>query len=199
MAAIAGILSKLYSCQFFSNEISRLGIQSEQQTEETFIDIAYEQNIPLVATNEAFFFDTDMYEAHDALVCIAASEYVSNDNRRKFSPNNRLRSEAEMVELFADLPEAVQNTVIIAKRCNFLSQKVNPLLPVFVCPDGLTQDEYIDKRAREGLHQRMEKHVYRPDMTDEERKAIDEKYYARLDYELSVIKKMGFPGYFLFS
>ena len=81
-------------------EISRIGLESERQTEDTFIDWAYKYNIPLVATNEAFFFDVDMYEAHDALVCIAAAEYVANENRKKFSPNNRLRSEAEMVDRF---------------------------------------------------------------------------------------------------
>ena len=178
-------------------EIARIGLEEEQKTEDTFIDLAYKYNIPLVATNEAFFFDTDMYEAHDALVCIAAGEVVANPNRKRFSPNNRLRSQEEMVELFKDLPEAVQNTVNIAIRCNYLSSKVNPLLPIFECPDGKTQDDYIDEQAHLGLRKRMEATVYTPEMTEEERKKIDEEYYARLEYELSVIKKMGFPGYFL--
>lgn len=181
----------------FYMEISRIGLETERQTEDKFIDLAYKYNIPLVATNEAFFFDVDMYEAHDALVCIAAAEYVANDNRKKFSPNNRLRSETEMVDLFADLPEAVQNTVNIAKRCSYLSSKVNPLLPIFECPGGMSQDDYIDQQARKGLDERMRAHVYFEGMTGEEKKEIDERYYARLEYELSVIKKMGFPGYFL--
>ncbi len=181
----------------FYMEIARIGLETEQKTEDKFIDLAYKHNIPLVATNEAFFFDADMYEAHDALVCIAAGEYVSNENRRKFSPNNRLKCEAEMVELFADLPEALENTVIIAKRCNFLSDKVQPLLPIFICPDGLSQDEYIDQQAHKGLKERMERHVYFEGMTENEKEELDKKYFARLEYELSVIKKMGFPGYFL--
>ena len=189
-------LQQIFGNRFYM-ELSRIGLDAEKQTENKFIDLAYKYNIPLVATNEAFFFDADMYEAHDALVCIAASEYVSNDNRRKFSPNNRLKSEDEMVALFADLPEAVQNTVQIAKRCNYLSDKVQPLLPIFLCPGGLTQDEYIDQEARKGLSERMERHVYFEGMTAEQKKELDEKYYARLEYELSVIKKMGFPGYFL--
>ena len=187
--------------QIFGNrlymEISRIGLESERQTEDTFIELAYKYNIPLVATNEAFFFDVDMYEAHDALVCIAAAEYVANDNRKKFSPNNRLRSEAEMVELFADLPEALESTVNIAKRCSYLSEKVQPLLPIFECPGGLSQDDYIDQEARKGLAGRMEKHVYFEGMTAEQKAELDKKYYDRLEYELSVIKKMGFPGYFL--
>lgn len=189
-------LREVFGDRFYM-EISRIGLETERQTEDKFIDLAYKYDIPLVATNEAFFFDADMYEAHDALVCIAAAEYVANDNRKKFSPNNRLRSEAEMVELFADLPEAVQNTVNIAKRCSYLSTKVNPLLPIFECPGGMSQDDYIDQQARKGLDERMRAHVYFEGMTEEEKKEIDERYYARLEYELSVIKKMGFPGYFL--
>ena len=189
-------LQEIFGDRFYM-EISRIGLESERQTEDKFIDLAYKYNIPLVATNEAFFFDADMYEAHDALVCIAAAEYVANDNRKKFSPNNRLRSEAEMVELFSDLPEALQNTVNIAKRCSYLSSKVNPLLPIFECPGAMSQDDYIDQQAHKGLDERMRAHVYFEGMTAEEKKELDDKYYARLEYELSVIKKMGFPGYFL--
>lgn len=178
-------------------EISRIGLETEQKTEDDFIDFAYKYNIPLVATNEAFFFDADMYEAHDALICIAAGEYVANDDRKKYLPNNRLRSAEEMVELFKDLPEAVQSTVNIAARCNYLSQKVDPLLPIFECPEGKTQDEFITEQAYKGLKQRMEAQVYNDSQTPEERAEIDKRYYERLDYELSVIKKMGFPGYFL--
>ena len=178
-------------------EISRIGTEKERLTEEAFIDLAYKYDIPLVATNEVFFLDEDMYEAHDALVCISAGEYVANENRRKFSINNRLRSEAEMVELFSDLPEAVNNTVRIAKLCNYLSKKVDPLLPIFECPEGKTQDEFITEEAYKGLNERLEKAVYFEGMTAEEKAEIDERYYARLEYELSVIKKMGFPGYFL--
>lgn len=178
-------------------EIMRIGLESEHKTEEDFINLAYKHNLPLVATNEAFFLDADMYEAHDALVCIATGEYVANENRKRFSPNNRLRSPEEMIELFKDLPEAVNNTVVIAERCSFLSEKVQPLLPIFECPEGKTQDEFITEEAYKGLKERMEAQVYFEGMTEEERREIDEKYYARLDYELSVIKKMGFPGYFL--
>lgn len=178
-------------------EISRIGLEKEQQTEESFIDLAYKYDIPLVATNEVFFLDESMYEAHDALVCISAGEYVSNENRRKFSINNRLRSEEEMVELFSDLPEAIESTVNISKRCNYLSKKVDPLLPIFECPQGKTQDEFITEEAYTGLNERLQKAVYFKGMTEEQKAEIDEKYYARLEYELSVIKKMGFPGYFL--
>ena len=189
-------LQKIYGDRLYM-EISRIGLEDERKTEDKFIDLAYKHNIPLVATNEAFFLDADMYEAHDALVCIAAGEYVANDNRKKFSPNNRLRPAEEMIELFKDLPEAIQSTVNIAKRCNYLSEKVQPLLPIFECPGGKTQDEFITEQAYKGLKERMEAHVYTAEMSEDERKETDKKYYERLEYELSVIKKMGFPGYFL--
>ncbi|MBR1398616.1 MAG: DNA polymerase III subunit alpha [Alphaproteobacteria bacterium] len=178
-------------------EISRVGYDEEKRTESAFIDMAYKYDIPLVATNDVYFFDTDMYEAHDALVCIAQGEYVANENRRRYLPTNRWRSESEMQELFSDIPEALQNTVNIAKRCNFLSQKKEPLLPIFICPDGMTQDEFITNEAYKGLHERMMLQVYTPEMTEEEKQKTDRIYYERLDYELCVIKKMGFPGYFL--
>ena len=178
-------------------EISRVGYDEEKATEPTFIELAYKYDVPLVATNDVFFFDEDMYEAHDALVCIAEGEYVANANRRKYLPENRWRNEDEMVSLFSDIPEAVENTVSIAKRCNYLSKKVEPLLPIFICPDGKTQDEFITEEAYKGLHEHMLVQVYTDDMTPEERYQTDKIYYTRLEYELNVIKKMGFPGYFL--
>ena len=178
-------------------EISRVGYDGEKLTENDFIEMAYKYDVPLVATNDVFFFDESMYEAHDALVCIAEGEYVSNEDRRKYLPGNHWKSEDEMVELFKDIPEAVENTVLIAKRCNYLSEKKDALLPIFICPDGKTQDEFITEESYKGLHERMEAQVYTADMSAEERLRTDTIYYNRLEYELSVIKKMGFPGYFL--
>lgn len=189
-------LLKIFSDRFYM-EISRIGLDEEKETEQAFIDLAYKYNVPLVATNEAFFLTPDMYEAHDALICVADGEVIANNDRRKFSINNRLKDEKEMVELFADLPEALENTVLIAKRCNYISEKVNPLLPIFECPDGKTQDEYITEEAKKGLQEHMEKQVYFEGMTADQKAEIDKKYYDRLEYELSVIKRMGFPGYFL--
>ena len=178
-------------------EISRVGYDGEKQTENDFIEMAYKYDIPLVATNEVFFFDKDMYEAHDALVCIADGEYVEDKDRRKYLPDNCWKSESEMINLFSDIPEAIENTVLIAKRCNFLSKKKDALLPIFICPEGKTQDEFITEESYKGLHERMEAQVYTKEMTPEERLKTDTEYYNRLEYELSVIKKMGFPGYFL--
>lgn len=104
-------------------EISRVGYDDEKKTENDFIELAYKYDVPLVATNDVFFFDESMYEAHDALICIAEGEYVANENRKKYLPGNHWKSESEMVDLFKDIPEAIENTVQIAKRCNFISKK----------------------------------------------------------------------------
>ena len=92
-------LKEVYGDRLYM-EISRIGLDKEAKTEPVFLDFAYKHNIPLVATNEAFFFDAEMYEAHDALVCIAMGEYVANENRPHYSPNQRLKTTTEMLELF---------------------------------------------------------------------------------------------------
>lgn len=122
---------------------------------------------------------------------------MANENRRKYLPGNHWRTEAEMVKLFEDIPEAVENTVNIAKRCNYLSYKMEPLLPIFICPEGKTQDEFITEEAYKGLNERMKIQVYHDGMSTEERAETDRHYYERLDYELSVIKKWGFRAIFL--
>ena len=167
-------------------EIQRHGTEKENKTEPAFLDLAYKCNIPLVATNEAYFIDPDMYEAHDAMLCIAEKTYVSVDDRRKETPEHYLKTPEQMKELFADLPEALQNTVQIAKRCFFMAKKKKPAFPNYDCK-GKTEDETLRDMAYKGFEMRMQ------GRTDEER----QRYQERLDYELGIIKQMGFPGYFL--
>lgn len=167
-------------------EIQRHGMPAEDQTEPTFLDLAYRLNVPLVATNEAFFMTPDMYEAHDAMLCIAEKTFVSEDNRRRVTPEHYLKTAAEMAELFADLPEALQNTVVIAKRCAFMAEKKKPAFPLYDC-HGKTPAQVLRDMADKGFEMRMK------GRTDEERK----KYRERMEYELGVIEQMGFPSYFL--
>lgn len=167
-------------------ELQRHGLENEEQTEPHFLEMAYKYNVPLVATNEAFFLTPDMFEAHDALICIAEKTYVSVTERRRLTPEHYLKTPAEMKELFKDLPEAISNTVLIARRCAFMTQHKKPAFPNFDC-GGLTEDELLYKQAHEGLALRLEG---RP---EEDKKP----YYERLEYELGIIKQMGFPGYFL--
>ena len=101
-------------------ELQRHGLEIEDRLEPAFIDLAYVHDIPLLATNEAFFADDTMYEAHDALLCISQSVYVSQAERRRVTQEHRFKSASEMRALFADLPEAIENTLVVAKRCAFM-------------------------------------------------------------------------------
>ncbi|PTQ70793.1 DNA polymerase III subunit alpha [Celeribacter persicus] len=159
--------------------------EAERLTERPFIEWAYDLGLPLVATNDVYFPKEDMYEAHDALICIAEGAYVDQvDPRRRLTPQHYFKSPAEMTALFADLPEAVENTVEIAKRCAFKAYKRDPILPKFADDEV----EELRKQAWEGLDKRLA--VIQPAGTREE-------YEERLKFELGIIEQMGFPGYFL--
>ncbi|MDY6408126.1 MAG: DNA polymerase III subunit alpha [Pseudomonadota bacterium] len=167
-------------------ELQRHGLPAEEQCETLFLKMAYDENIPLVATNEAFFMTPDMYEAHDAMLCIAEKTFVTEENRRRVTPEHYLKTADQMVELFADLPEATQNTVQIARRCAFMAEKKKPAFPLYDCK-GKTPAEVLREMAEKGFEMRMK------DRTPEDR----QKYRERMEYELGIIEQMGFPSYFL--
>ncbi len=157
----------------------------EELTESPMIALAYDLELPLVATNDVYFPKRDMYEAHDALICIADGAYVDQQNdRRRLTPEHYFKSQDEMVKLFADLPEAIENTVEIAKRCAFKVYKRDPLLPKFAD----NEIEELNRQANEGLKKRLEVIPHAVSV---------EEYQKRLDFELKIIEGMGFPGYFL--
>ncbi|MDH3240444.1 MAG: DNA polymerase III subunit alpha [Alphaproteobacteria bacterium] len=177
-------------------EVMRHGRAEEDRIEGAMIDLAYAHDLPLVATNEAFFADAEMFEAHDALLAIAAGAHVSDPDRRRLNAEYRFRTPAEMKALFADLPEAVANTLVIARRCAFASPERAPILPPF--GDGaISAAEQLRAQAREGLEARLEAAVWTEDMDAAAREAAAQPYRERLDFELGVIESMGFPGYFL--
>ncbi|RLK08237.1 DNA polymerase III subunit alpha [Ruegeria conchae] len=159
--------------------------EAERLTERGHVEMAYAKNLPLVATNDVYFPTTDMYEAHDALICIAEGAYVDQqEGRRRLTAQHYFKSQQEMATLFADLPEAIENTIEIAKRCAFMAYRRDPILPKFA------DDEVAELRriANEGLQKRLAviPHAVTP-----------EEYQERLDFELDIIEGMGFPGYFL--
>ncbi|WP_395541696.1 DNA polymerase III subunit alpha [Neotabrizicola sp. sgz301269] len=158
---------------------------AEAASERGMVDLAYELGLPLVATNDAYFPAAKMYEAHDALICIAEGAYVDQmEPRRRLTPQHYFKSEAEMVTLFADLPEAIENTVEIARRCAFMVSKRKPILPRFADDEV----EELRRQAWEGLDRRLAVIPLA---------APREEYEERLRFELGIIEKMGFPGYFL--
>ena len=179
-------------------ELMRHGLDIERRIESELIDLAYKHDLPLVATNECFFSGVDMYEAHDALICIADGAYVSQSGRRRLTPEHRFKTPQEMRALFADLPEAIDNTLVIAQRCAVMSEGRDPLLPPAPkSDDGRSDAEVLAILAKEGLKARIEKLVDAAEKDGADTKGIAKPYEERLEYELGVIEQMGFPGYFL--
>ncbi len=178
-------------------EMMRHGLDAEARIEDALLDFAYKRDLPLVATNEVFFADAGMYEAHDALLCIADGRHVAEADRRRLTPEHRFKSAAEMRQLFVDLPEAVDNTLVIARRCAFILKARQPILPTPPSIEGRGAEEVLRELAAKGLEVRLANRVVRPGTSEEERESAARRYRERLTYELDVIVKAGFAGYFL--
>lgn len=172
-------------------ELQRHDMPEELTAEPELIALAYELKLPLVATNQPFFAKPDDFAAHDALICIAEGTVVANDDRRQLTSEHYFKSQAEMAALFADLPEAIENTVEIARRCAFHPVEIDPILPKVSqgSGDGVEAED-LRQQAREGLKRRLEVHGLAPGYEEKD-------YFDRLEYELGIIIKMDFPGYFL--
>ncbi|KQR73455.1 MULTISPECIES: DNA polymerase III subunit alpha [unclassified Rhizobium] len=176
-------------------ELQRHG-RHDRQHENRMIDLAYRLELPLVATNEPFFPTPGDYDAHDALMAVAHNAMVSDDTRFRLTPDHYLKSRQEMAKLFADLPEALDNTIEVARRCTFVLKTRAPILPRFTgASDDPAEAERAETRelrrqAIEGLEERMQKLGLSPGYSETD-------YRERLDFELGVIERMKFPGYFL--
>ena len=158
--------------------------EAERLTERGFVEMAYAMGIPLVATNDVYFPKSDMYEAHDAMLCVAEGAYVDQaEPRRRLTAQHYFKTPQEMATLFADLPEALENTVEIARRCAFGTYKRDPILPRFADDEV----EELRRQAKEGLEARLAVIPHA---------APVEEYEKRLEFELGIIEGMGFPGYF---
>ncbi len=177
-------------------EIQRHGLPQERNVEPALLRLAYDLDLPIVATNEPYFASADDFEAHDALICIAEGSYVAVDDRRRLSPEHYFRSCAKMRELFADLPEALDNTIEIARRCAYRPKEREPILPPFlsdgdsVTASTETEAAEMRRQAEQGLKERIAQHGVAP---GEAAKA----YETRLAFELDVITSMNYQGYFL--
>jgi DNA polymerase-3 subunit alpha len=173
-------------------ELQRHGLAQERTVEAALVDLAYAKGIPLVATNEPFFATVEDYEAHDALLCIAEGRALGEADRRQLTIEHRFKTRAEMMAQFADLPEALASTVEIAERCSFRPVSRKPILPRFSLLGAEAVDEASElrKRAAEGLARRIADHGLAEGTTREQ-------YDERLAFELGVIERMHYPGYFL--
>lgn len=170
----------------------------DRKVEQTLVELAYQHDVSLVATNQPFFATRDDFEAHDALICIAEGAVVNMDDRRKLTKDHYFKSQLEMKLLFKEIPEAIENTIIISKRITFRETTTDPILPRFTesdgdsAPEAALQAEYdeLHRQSEAGLIDRLEKYPIADGHTRKD-------YEDRLAFELNVIQQMGFPGYFL--
>ncbi|RAP38354.1 DNA polymerase III subunit alpha [Legionella quinlivanii] len=192
---LAHHFNQLFPGRFYL-EIQRTGRKDESFYNEAIVEMSQSLGIPLVATNDVRFISQNDYHAHEARVCIHQG-YTLADPRRSQEYNDKqyLRSADEMVQLFADLPQALANSVEIAKRCTVKLELGQNYLPNFPIPDGSSEADYLSKLSREGLEERLQQ-IFRNE-TPEVLLAKREVYDQRLQVELDVINRMGFPGYFL--
>ena len=177
-------------------ELQRHNVDKERRVESGLIDLAYGKGLPLVATNEPYFASNDDYEAHDALLCIAGGRLIAETDREQLTADHRFKTRAEMAVLFADIPEALASTVEIAERCSFRPMTRKPILPRFTVGAGSGSDAATEeaaelkRQAEEGLARRLEVHGLSPG-------TVDEDYHKRLAFEIDVINRMNYAGYFL--
>jgi len=177
-------------------ELQRHGLPQERAVEPLLLELAYGAQLPIVATNEPYFAAPDDFEAHDALLCIAEGSYVAVDQRRRLSPDHYFKSASEMRELFADLPEAIETTIEIARRCSYRPKEHAPILPQFLIAtrsseaQGDIEAAELRRQSKAGLASRLASVGAAP--------GCDAKAYAeRLAFELDVITGMNYQGYFL--
>ena len=186
--ALLDRLQALFPDRFYI-ELARRGDPIEERAEAALVDLAYARDLPLVATNPANFAEPHMHKAHDAMLCIAGSTHVDAEERARSNPESYVKTYHMMEEAFADLPEAVQNTVVVAQRCAYAPPYRKPILPS-LAGDLEGEARALEEDARKGLEARLEPYG---EMSEEERKV----YFDRLQFEVDIINQMGFPGYFL--
>ena len=185
--AVLAQMAEAFGDRFYV-ELQRHGLAIEAASEPGLVGWAYANDAPLVGTNDVYFAKPEMYRAHDALLCIADGAFLGQDERRRVTAEHWFKPAKAMRDLFADLPEACDNTLDIARRCAFMVQKRAPILPRFATAAGRTEAEELAHQAREGLRERLQTHPLAADL---------EVYDQRLAHEIGVIQQMGFPGYFL--
>lgn len=185
---------KVFQGQFYL-ELTRIGQQGEEHYNHLATKLAHDNQVPVVATNNVRFINQQDFEAHEARICIHTGRVLHDSSRpRDYTDQQYLRNPQQMRELFHDIPEAVDNTVAIAKRCNFIPPLGEYHLPRFPIPQGFKVESYLQQQAEQGLETRLAQDFDTQAQHDEQ---IRQNYYQRLYHELEIVNKMGFPGYFL--
>ena len=178
-------------------ELQRHDLPEEARAESGLLELAVELQLPLVATNDCRYDTPEMHQPHDALICIGTGRKMSEDDRIRYSNQHYFRTAREMEKLFADIPEAITNSLVIAKRCSVMAEERAPILPAFTLDEGRSESDELDFQAHSGLAKRLDRHVYTIKMNACKRESVGKPYFDRLEFELQTINQMGFPGYFL--
>ena len=188
-------LKNIFKDRFYL-EIQRHNETGEENYENFIIKLSEISQIPLIATQEVFYIKKEMYEAHDALVCIGQKDFVDNPNRLKFSDQHFLKKNEDMVTLFKDIPEALENNYNFPYRFNFKPKKTAPVLPTIKTEKNITVEEEILTQAKLGLKNKLDNYIFKKNLKLN-RKETSKIYEDRLSHELNIINSMNYPGYFL--
>ena len=188
-------LKNIFKDRFYL-ELQRHNENDEENYENFIIKLSEVNQIPLIATQEIFYLKKDMYEAHDALVCIGQKNFVDDPNRSKFSDQHYIKNNDDMFALFRDIPEALENNYNFPYRFNFKPKKSVPILPTIKTSENTTIEDELLTQAKKGLKNRLENYILKKDSTLDKEKTLN-LYEDRLTHELNIINSMNYPGYFL--
>jgi DNA polymerase-3 subunit alpha len=182
--------------QRFYFEIQRHNELGERDFENFLMNISLKNTIPLIASQEVYYLNHDMYEAHDALVCIGEKDFVDNTKRKKYSNQHYLKDHEELIKLFSDIPEALENNYNFAHRFSFKPKKSPPILPTIKTKEGVTIEDELFLQSETGLKNRLENFIFKKSAKIDKNE-ITKIYKKRLSHELNIINSMDYPGYFL--
>ncbi len=189
-------IKEIFNNNFYI-EITRHGIKNEDLIEEKLLQLAFENSLPIVASNDVYFLTPEMHEAQDILSCIYEGHSLVEENRKKNSPEQYFKNYEQFLELFKDLPEAIANTINIAKKCHTMAFERSPTLPKFSTEVNFDEAHELRNQSLEGLKMRLKSKFLIEESDAETQQKIEKHYFERLEYELGIIIKMNFSGYFL--
>jgi len=188
-------LKNIFKDRFYL-EIQRHNESGEEKYENFIIKISENIQVPLLATQEVYYFKKEMYEAHDALVCIGQKNFIDDPNRQKFSDQHFIKKNDDINNLFKDIPEALENNYNFPYRFNFKPKKSAPVLPTIKTKENITVEDELLAQAKKGLINRLENYIFKKNLNLKEEEII-KIYEDRLSHELNIINSMNYPGYFL--
>ncbi len=189
-------IKEIFNTNFYI-EITRHGTKNEDLIEEKLLQLAFENSLPIVASNDVYFLTPEMHEAQDILSCIYEGHSLVEENRKRNSPEQYFKNYEQFLELFKDLPEAIANTINIAKKCHTMAFERPPTLPKFSTEANFDEALELRNQGLEGLKLRLKSKFLIEEIDAETQQKIEKEYFERLEYELGIIIKMNFSGYFL--